>query len=112
MIERKFTPIDADEMYRAVKMGWRLNPKQLNRLKLLATWRYQQAQQRDLPISFIAKDNTLMALAQHNPRNVGTMAGLEGAEVLDVRHKGKAMLNVLKKQKLYRKLSFQKKLFV
>ncbi|WP_286266399.1 ribonuclease D [Thalassotalea atypica] len=110
MIERKFTPIDADEMYRAVKMGWRLNPKQLNRLKLLATWRYQQAQQRDLPISFIAKDNTLMALAQHNPRNVGTMAGLEGAEVLDVRHKGKAMLNVLKKAEAISEAEFPEKI--
>lgn len=97
MIERKFTPINVDELYRNVKLAWRLNPAQLNRLKYLASWRYEQAKKRDLPISFVAKDNTLMALAQHNPKNVGAMAGLEGAEVLDIRHKGKAMLHVLKR---------------
>jgi len=97
MIDRKFTPINTDELYRNVKLAWRLNPAQLNRLKFLASWRYEQAKKRDLPISFVAKDNTLMALAQYNPKNVGAMAGLEGAETLDIRHKGKAMLHVLKR---------------
>lgn len=97
MIERKFTPINADELYQNVKMAWRLNPVQLNRLKYLTAWRFEQAKKRDLPISFVVKDHTLLAVAQHNPANVGVMAGLEGAEVLDVRHKGKAMLHVLKK---------------
>ena len=97
MIERKFTPINADELYQNVKMAWRLNPVQLNRLKYLTAWRFEQAKKRDLPISFVVKDHTLLAAAQHNPANVGVMAGLEGAEVLDVRHKGKAMLHVLKK---------------
>lgn len=97
MIDRKFTPINIDQLYRNVKLAWRLNPAQLNRLKFLASWRYEQAKKRDLPISFVAKDNTLMALAQYNPKNVGAMAGLEGAETLDIRHKGKAMLHVLKR---------------
>lgn len=97
MIERKFTPIKSDELYQNVKMAWRLNPMQLNRLKYLTAWRYEQAKQRDLPISFVVKDHTLLAVAQYNPSNVGAMAGLEGVDVLDIRHKGKAMLNVLKK---------------
>jgi len=95
MIEKKFTPIIENEMYLNIKMNWRLNPKQLNLLKYLATWRFQQAQKRDLPIGFVAKDHTLMALAQSNPDNVNTMLTLEGVETLDVRHKGKAMLAVL-----------------
>ncbi len=97
MIERKFTPINADELYQNVKMAWRLNPMQLNRLKYLTAWRYEQAKQRDLPISFVVKDHTLLAVAQYDPSNVGTMAGLEGVDLLDIRHKGKAMLNVLRK---------------
>ncbi len=97
MIERKFTPIDENILYRNVKMSWKLNPKQLNSLKYLATWRYQRAKQRDLPLGFVVKDNTLMAVAKANPSNVGMMSGLEGAEMLDIRHQGKAMLSVLKK---------------
>jgi ribonuclease D len=96
MIERKFTAIDESKMYKNIKLAWRLNPQQLYRLQQLAIWRYQQAKQKDRPIGFIAKDHTLMALAQHNPDNVGAMARIEGVEQLDIRHKGRAMLFVLK----------------
>jgi ribonuclease D len=95
MIDKKFTPLDENEMYLNIKMSWRLNPKQLNTLKYLASWRFQQAKKRDLPIGFVAKDHTLMALAQGNPDSIIAMASLEGAEVIDIRHKGKAMLAVL-----------------
>ncbi|GLX79842.1 ribonuclease D [Thalassotalea insulae] len=96
MVDKKFTAIDSSELYRSVKMSWRLNAKQLNNLKFLAQWRYQQAQKRDLPIGFIAKDHTLIALAQKSPKNTTAMAAIEGVELQDVRHKGKAMLAVLK----------------
>lgn len=97
LIEKKFTPVEENTLYRSVKLAWRLNPVQLNRLKYLTIWRYQQAQKRDLPIGFIAKDHTLMALAQYNPSSTAAMFQLEGPEQLDIRHKGKAMLDVLKK---------------
>lgn len=95
MIDKKFTPIIESDMYLNIKMSWRLNPKQLNSLKYLASWRFQQAKKRDLPIGFVAKDHTLMALAQSNPNSVSAMLALEGVETLDIRHKGKAMLAVL-----------------
>ncbi|MBU2871568.1 ribonuclease D [Colwellia sp. E2M01] len=95
MIDKKFTPIDENTLYLNIKMNWRLNPKQLNILKYLASWRFQQAKVRDLPIGFVAKDHTLMALAQSNPASVSAMLSLEGVENQDVRHKGKAMLAVL-----------------
>ena len=95
LIERKHKTQPIEELYQNIKMSWRLSPKQLNLLKHLAIWRYQQAQQKDLPLGFIAKDNTLVALAQRHPKSVGAMANIEGVELLDVRHKGKAMLRVL-----------------
>ena len=95
LIERKHKVQNSDDLYQNIKMAWRLSPKQLNLLKHLATWRYQVAQQRDLPIGFVAKDHTLIALAQRHPKSVAAMANIEGIEVLDVRHKGKAMLRVL-----------------
>ncbi|MBL0711985.1 MAG: ribonuclease D, partial [Colwellia sp.] len=96
LITKKFTPINENELYRQIKMAWRLNPQQLNHLQHLAKWRYQQAKKRDLPIGFVAKEHTLMAVAQHNPQNLSAMNKLEGAEILDIRHKGKAMLAILK----------------
>jgi len=96
LIDRKFKPVDEDTLYRNIKMSWRLNSRQLNNLKYLARWRYQRAKVRDLPLGFIAKDDTLVALAQRAPKNVGAMAHIEGIDVLDIRHQGKAMLAVLK----------------
>jgi len=96
LIERKFSPINEEQLYRQIKLAWRLNSKQLNSLKHLTKWRYQQAKNRDLPLGFVVKENTLMAVAQHNPQNLTAMNQLSGAEVLDIRHKGKAMLSVLK----------------
>ncbi len=96
LIERKFTPIDENQLYRQIKLAWRLNTKQLNALQHLAKWRYQQAKKRDLPLGFVVKEHTLMAVAQHNPQSLAAMNKLDGAEVLDIRHKGKAMLAILK----------------
>lgn len=95
LIDRKFTPIDEGQLYRQVKLAWRLNSKQLNLLQHLAKWRYQQAKLRDLPLGFVVKEHTMMAVASHNPTNLSAMSKLDGAEVLDIRHKGKAMLSVL-----------------
>ncbi|WP_310650188.1 ribonuclease D [Colwellia sp. MB02u-6] len=97
MVERKFKVIDESQLYLNVKMAWRLNPPQLYRLQQLTIWRYQQAKLKDRPIGFIAKDHTLFALAQINPSNVGAMSSIEGVELLDIRHKGNAMLTVLKR---------------
>jgi ribonuclease D len=96
LIDRKFTSIDEDQLYRQIKLAWRLNTKQLNALQHLAKWRYQQAKMRDLPLGFVAKEHTLMAVASNNPESVSAMNKLDGAEVLDIRHKGKTMLSVLK----------------
>ena len=100
MIERKFSPLDYDNLYRNVKLSWKLSSEQLNNLKYLTIWRYQQAQKRNMPIGFIAKDHTLFALAYRMPTSIFEMQKLEGAEMLDVKHKGNAMLEVLQKAQL------------
>jgi len=110
LIKRKFTPIDPSKLYRSVKMSWRLNSKQLQLLKELTIWRFQQAQKRDLPIGFIAKDHTLVAIAERNPISVGAMSKIEGIEVLDVRHKGKAMLAILKQAEQEQSANFPNKI--
>ncbi|WP_286232651.1 ribonuclease D [Thalassotalea sediminis] len=96
LIEKKQQVIDENTLYKNIKTSWRLSPKQLNNLKYLARWRYQQAIKRDLPLSFVAKDTTLIMLAQHAPKSTSAMLNLEGVDTLDVRHKGKQMLMVLK----------------
>jgi ribonuclease D len=95
LIERKFATIDEDLLYRQVKLAWRLNANQLNTLKHLTKWRFQQAKLRDLPLGFVVKENTMMAVAVNNPTSFTAMNKLDGAEVLDIRHKGKEMLAIV-----------------
>lgn len=95
LIDKKFTAIDENQLYRQIKLAWRLNSKQLNTLQHLAKWRYQQAKARDLPLGFVVKENTMMAVAANIPQNLSAMNKLDGAEVLDIRHKGKDMLAVV-----------------
>ena len=110
LIERKFSPIDENQLYRQVKLAWRLNPQQLNALQYLTKWRYQQAKSRDLPLGFVVKEHTLLAVAQHIPKSISAMNNISGAEVLDIRHKGKAMLAVLQKAAQEDKANYPKKI--
>jgi len=110
LIDRKFTSIDEEQLYRQIKLAWRLNTKQLNVLQHLVKWRYQQAKLRDLPLGFVVKEHTLMAVASHNPESLSAMNKLDGAEVLDIRHKGKAMLSVLKEASQDNEADYPKKI--
>lgn len=97
MINKKYKPINQNELYRNVKMSWKLTPVQLNRLNHLTIWRLNEARKRNIPLGFVAKDSTLFALAQINPSSTGQMLSIVGVETMDVRHQGKSMLSVLKK---------------
>ncbi len=94
-IDKKFTPTNSELLFLDFKQSWKLSGQKLLAIKALLTWRFEQAHKRNLPFSFIAKDNTLMLLANRMPKSVGAMTGIEGADILDIRHQGKAMLQVL-----------------
>ena len=110
LIERKFATIDEDLLYRQVKLAWRLNAKQLNTLKHLTKWRFQQAKLRDLPLGFVVKENTMMAVAVNNPTSFTAMNKLDGAEVLDIRHKGKEMLAIVEQAAQDNEASYPEKI--
>lgn len=94
-VDKKFTPINTDRLYIDFKQSWKLTGQNLLAIKHLLTWRYEQAIKRNLPLSFIAKDATLMTMAAKMPKSVGAMANMEGVDILDIRHQGKAILAIL-----------------
>ncbi len=110
LIDRKFTPVDENLLYRQMKLAWRLNSKQLNILQHLVKWRFQQAKMRDLPLGYVVKENTMMAVAANNPVSLSAMNKLDGAEVLDIRHKGKAMLAIVQEANQDQEVSYPKKI--
>jgi ribonuclease D len=60
---------DADAAYLRVKGAGRLDREQLGTLQTLAAWRDREARRRDLPRSFVLKDDLLLALATRRPQN-------------------------------------------
>ncbi len=59
---------DAEGAYLRVKGAGRLDRRQLGALRILAAWRDREARRRDLPRSFVLKDDFLLALATRRPK--------------------------------------------
>ncbi|HKI02913.1 MAG TPA: ribonuclease D [Thermoanaerobaculia bacterium] len=59
---------DAEGAYLRVKGAGRLDRRQLGALRILAAWRDREARRRDLPRSFVLKDDLLLALATRRPQ--------------------------------------------
>ena len=59
---------DAETAYLRVKGAGRLDRRQLAVLRILAAWREREARRRDLPRSFVLKEDLLLALAARRPK--------------------------------------------
>ena len=53
-------------------------PAILNRIKMLASWREKEAQNRDIPKTRLIKDDTLVAIAMTNPSNPNALGKVRG----------------------------------
>ena len=71
------TQIPNELAYLRVKAAAQLDQVGLNRLSLLAEWREKEAQQQDIPRSFLLKDPQLMQLAAQNVGSVADMLALD-----------------------------------
>ena len=56
-------------LYLKFRNAWRLKPLQQLVLQQLCIWRESEAEMRDLPRSFVLKDNEAMAISQALPRS-------------------------------------------
>ncbi len=73
--------VDPDTMWRRVKAQGR-NPNVLGRLKALAAWRENVAQEKNLPRGRVIKDETMADIAAHPPKqqaDLGRVRGLSAA---------------------------------
>lgn len=66
----------ADAWMRVKQRGHK--PASLNRLKYLAAWRETEARRRDLPKTRLIKDETLVAVAEANPKNRSAFDSIRG----------------------------------
>jgi ribonuclease D len=70
---------DPREAWRKVQRRGRLSPRQLAVLRELAAWREQEARRRDLPSSWVVKDQTLVEIARVGPTSGDALGRIRGA---------------------------------
>ncbi|MBS7670371.1 ribonuclease D [Croceicoccus gelatinilyticus] len=68
---------DPGTLWRRVRASGR-NPQMLGRLKALAAWRENEAQDKDIPRGRIMRDETLADLASHPPKKQADLAKVRG----------------------------------
>ena len=59
--------LELEQLYFRFRNAWRLKPAQQKVLQDLCIWREVEAEKRDLPRTFILRDNDLMAITQSLP---------------------------------------------
>lgn len=83
------------EAWQKLKGANRLRGVQLAVLQQLTAWREEQAQQSNRPRRWILKDDILLDLARHMPKNNGGLQRIRGLEENTVKRHGAALLQAI-----------------
>ncbi len=88
--------VSDEERYTQVANAWKLKPRNLHVLRALCVWREQEARRRDLPRTFLIRNNSLLPLAQQLPLQRSALSLVEGMTPRILRREGDALLEVIK----------------
>ncbi|NNM52823.1 MAG: ribonuclease D [Pseudomonadales bacterium] len=89
-------PVEPELVYRDVANAWRLKRQQLAVLQALCLWRETEAVRRNMPRSFLLRNNSLLPLAQQQPVHKSQLALVEGMTPRILRREGDALLEVIR----------------
>ena len=88
---------EAETAYLRVKGAGRLDRRQLATLRSLAAWREQEARRRDLPRSFVLKEDLLLALAARRPRETRDLRRLPSFDARQAARDGTTWLQLVER---------------
>lgn len=88
-----------DNLFLDFGTAWQLKSRELAILHELAKWRWQLASKKDLALGFVAKDATLVAIAQRRPSELASMQNIPGINPQEIKRYGKAMLECVLRAK-------------
>jgi len=88
--------IDPAEAYRDVKQAWRLKPRQLAVLRVLACWRETEARARNQPRNRVLREASLWPLARTQPGDLVSLARIEDMHPRTVRQDGETLLELIR----------------
>lgn len=89
---------DKNKAYKNITNAWRLTPNELAILRILAKWRIEEAQKRDLALNFVIKEAHLFQIAKLQPKHTSQL--LEFMHPNEVRIHGKKLLWLVEQGKM------------
>ncbi|MCL7720374.1 ribonuclease D [Actinobacillus pleuropneumoniae] len=90
LLSKRESVANIAQAYKDISNAWRLEPQQLAILKVLAKWRIEEAEKRDLALNFVVKENCLFEIAKLQPKHTSQL--LEFMHPNEVRIHGKKLL--------------------
>ncbi|MFN2339126.1 MAG: ribonuclease D [Gammaproteobacteria bacterium] len=81
--------------WQRVKGAERYKGAQLSVLQALAAWRETTAQGRDLPRGWLLKDDAMLDIARHQPKNLDALGRIRGMQERFVKSHGTALLDLI-----------------
>ncbi|MBD4934516.1 ribonuclease D, partial [Xanthomonas citri pv. citri] len=90
LLNKRESVVNIAQAYKDISNAWRLEPQQLAILKVLAKWRIEEAEKRDLALNFVVKENCLFEIAKLQPKHTSQL--LEFMHPNEVRIHGKKLL--------------------
>lgn len=90
LITKRQQIVGAENAYLDISNAWQLSRQQLAVLQVLAKWRVEEAQKRDLALNFVVKEQSLLEIAKTQPKHTSQL--LEFIHPNEVRIHGKKLL--------------------
>ena len=98
-VKQKRKDKNIEQLFLDFGTAWQLKTRELAILQELAKWRWQLASKKDLALGFVAKDATLVAIAQRRPSELASMQNIPGVNPQEIKRYGKAMLEAVLRAK-------------
>ncbi len=97
IVEKKANPLPANYAYLNYSNGWKLRPKNLYALKLLADWRLQEAQTKNIAVNFVMREQSILEIALKLPKSVTYLSQISHITNKQVRLYEATILAVVKR---------------
>lgn len=109
IVRKRVRQTEPSNAYLDIKGAWQLRPSELAILKLLATWRYEEALKRDLALNFVFREAELLTVAKMAITDTKVMER-EGIDPRAIRRHGAKIISLVKKGKATPKEEFPERI--
>jgi ribonuclease D len=98
-ISRRAQSIPDEALYLFFGNAWQCSQEQLRVLRELLIWRQQRARRSDIPLSFVAKDHSLLEMARKPMNSVNALKAVVDLSPVTLRYNGDAIMAAIARGK-------------